>query len=116
MRDVFECGAVLFEDAAGEEKLRVGCMVTPEGGLSVVQESDGPLTDWCFEHTPHRIEAVVDAAGVQGLLGFFRLERPHQLPMVLRLEYTGHECFRRVRRLFKRLHVGYAIREDAICR
>lgn len=116
MRDVVECGAVLFEDTVGEEKVRVGCVVTPGGELSVMQESDGPLTDWCFEHVPHHIEVVVDISGVHRLLEFFCLEQPYQLPMVLRLEYTGYECFRRVRQLFKRLRIGYAVREDAVRR
>ena len=56
--DLFDCGAVLFESQEGEEALRIECAVTPEGALEVMQESDGPLTSWCFEESPHRIEVV----------------------------------------------------------
>lgn len=114
--DVFDSGAVLFASEEEGERLRIECAVTPEGSLRIVQESSGPLTQWSFRESPHTVEAVIDPAGVGELLGYFHLDAAHQLPAVLRLEYTGYECFSNLCDLMKRLGIPYEIREAAIVR
>lgn len=113
--DVFDSGAVLFASEEGEH-LKIECAVTPEGSLRIVQESSGPLTQWSFRESPHTVEAMIDPAGVGELLGYFHLDAAHQLPAVLRLEYTGYECFSNLCDLMKRLGIPYEIREAAIVR
>lgn len=114
--DLFDCGAVLFESKEDEEDLRIECAVTPEGALEIMQESDGPLTAWCFEESPHRIEATVDPVEVERLLEYFHLDAPQHLPAVLRLEYTGCDCFQQVRALMRRLGIPYEVREERVTR
>lgn len=116
MKDLFGCGAVLFESDADEECLRIECAVTPEGELDVLQESAGPLTEWCFEDSPHRIETVVDAISTAELLDYFHLDSARQLPAVLRLEYTGYNCGRLIRDLMNRLEIPYRVIEEPILR
>lgn len=114
--DVFDSGAVLFASEEEGEHLRIECAVTSEGSLRIVQESSGPLTQWSFRESPHTVEAMIDPAGVGELLGYFHLDATHQLPAVLRLEYTGYECFSSLCDLMKRLGIPYEIREAAIVR
>lgn len=116
MLDLFDCGAMLFESDQDEEVLRIECAMTLEGALEVMQESDGPLTEWCFEETPHRIEAVVEPAELDALMEYFHVDEPYQLPAILRLEYTGYDCFLRLRALLRRLAVPYTVLEAAIAR
>ncbi len=114
--DVFDCGAVLFESTDDEEAMRIECAVASDGSLRVMQESDGPLTDWCFEETPHRIEVEVSPEGVGELLSYFHVDEARMLPAVLRMEFTGYNCFRRLRRLMKDLEIPYSVYEHAIAR
>ena len=114
--DLFECGAVLFESDVDEEGLRIECAVTPEGELCVLQESAGPLSEWCFEESPHRIETVAEADAVSGLLEYFHLDARHQLPAVLRMEYTGYDSARQIRTLMKQLELPYRVLEAPILR
>lgn len=114
MLDIFDCGAVLFESAEDEETLRVECTVTREGSLRVLQESDGPLTAWCFEETPHRIEAEVSPEGVQELLAYFHVDKARMLPLVLRVEYSGYDCFLRLRKLVRSLRIPYTVYENVL--
>lgn len=114
--DLFDCGAILYESQEGEEDLRIECAVTPEGALGVMQESAGPLTSWCFEESPHRIEAAVGPMEAERLLDYFHLDGAWQLPAVLRLEYTGPDCFQRLRSLFRGLAIPYAVFETEIAR
>lgn len=116
MLDVFDCGAVLYESDEGEEGLRVECAVTPEGALEIVQLSDGPLTAWCFEETPHKIEVAVDPMEVDRLLEYFHIDDVSQLPAMLRMEYTGYDCSQRIRKLMKRLGIAYQVTENQIVR
>lgn len=109
--DVFDCGAVLFEGAEDEEALRVECVVTSEGELLVRQQSDGPVTVWAFDETPHCVELVIDARGVQSLCSYFHVDAPSYLPAVLRMEYTGHDCLQRIRDLCERLGLAGHVQE-----
>lgn len=114
--DLFDCGAVLYESQEDEEDLRIECAITPEGALEVLQESDGPLTSWCFEESPHRVEALVEPLDVERLLEYYHLDEARQLPAVLCLEYTGFDCFLRLRTLLRRLTIPYTVFEAAIAR
>lgn len=114
--DVFDSGAVLFASEEEGECLRVRCVVTSEGSLRIVQESSGPLTLWSFRESPHTVEAMVNSAGVSEFLDYFHLDVAYQLPAVLRLEYTGYECFASLCDLMKHLGIPYEIREAAIMR
>lgn len=114
--DLFECGAVLFESDEDGETLRIECAVTGEGGLDFLQESEGPLTEWSFEETPHRIEVSVPPIGAMNLATYFHLDMVTQLPAVLRLEYVGYDCFIRIRALMRRLEIPYCVVEAPIVR
>lgn len=114
--DLFESGAVLFESEEDGEALTIECAVIPEGILRIVQTSEGPLTKWSFGESPHVVGATVEQAGVAGLLDYFHLDGPHQLPAVLRLEYTGYECLSRLCDLMRRIGVKYEIEESPIVR
>lgn len=114
--DVFDCGAVLFESADNEETMLIECALLRDGSLNILQESDGPLTEWCFEESPHRVEAEVSPEGVSELLAYFHVDETRMLPSVLRLEFTGYNCFRRLRRLMKDLEIPYTVREHNIVR
>lgn len=106
--------AVLFESAGEDEALRIECAITREGGLVILQESDGPLTRWCFEESPHRIEVDVLPDQAKGLLAYFHLEDVAQLPPVLRLAYLGYDSGLRIRGLMRRLGVSYRVIENPI--
>ena len=116
MLDLFDCGAVLFESGEGEEGLRVECAVTPEGALSIVQVSEGPLSAWCFEESPHRIEVMVEPMEVERLMEYFHIDEPGQLPAVLRMEYTGYDCCQRIRALLRHLGISYDVEENEVVR
>lgn len=114
--DVFNSRAVLFESGEEEEALRIECAITQEGALEIVQESAGPLTEWCFEETPHRISAFVNPTDVLKMLDYFHIDESRHLPLAIRLEYTGYDCFRRLRTLMRRLSVPYEVREVSVAR
>ncbi len=114
--DVFDSGAVLFASEEEGERLRIECSITSRGSLHIAQESSGPLTQWSFGESPHTVEATVDPTGVGELLDYFHLDAAHLLPAVLRLEYTGYECFSNLCGLMKRLGIPYEIGEAAIVR
>lgn len=116
MSDLFECGTVLFESDADEEVLKIECVITPEGELDILQESAGPLTEWCFEESPHRIETVVDAASTADLMDYYQLESRWQLLALLRLEYAGYDSCRLIRRRMKRLGISYRVVEAPVYR
>ena len=116
MDELFECGAVLFESGEEEEALRIECVVTNEGELRIMQESAGPLSEWCFEDSPHRVETVVEVGATAALGEYFHVDGVRQLPAVLRLEYTGYDCAARIRALLQRLDIPYGVLEDPIAR
>ena len=47
---------LLFESEEDEEALCISCRATKEGGLVIHQMSEGELTAWCFEESPHEVE------------------------------------------------------------
>lgn len=54
--ELFDDRVVLFESDEGGEYLLVTCEPSGMGGLVVRQTSEGPLTQWCFEESPHVAE------------------------------------------------------------
>ena len=114
MGDVEHGGAVLFRSDADEEALVIECAVVEGGGLVVMQESDGPLTEWCFEETPHRIETVFSPGGARALSEYFHLDEVRQLPAMLRAGYVGYDAGLRVRELARRLGISYRVIEAPI--
>lgn len=114
--DLFDCGAVLFESDADEEALRIECVVTPEGELRIMQESAGPLTEWCFEESPHRIEMEMDASATAGLAEHYRLDDVFRLPAMLRMRFVGYDCPRNIRSLLRGLGLPYRIIEAPVVR
>ena len=57
--ELFDERVVLFESDEGGEYLLVTCEPSGMGGLVVRQTSEGPLTQWCFEESPHVVETFV---------------------------------------------------------
>lgn len=116
MENLERSSAVLFQSDADEEALRIECVLTGDGGMAVLQESDGPLTSWCFEETPHRVETILEPDAVCGLLEYFHLDDLEQLPAMLRMEYVGYDAGMRIRELARRLGLNYLVREHVIAR
>ena len=114
--DVFDQAVTLFESGEDEEHLVVECTMTQEGELLILQESAGPLTAWCFEESPHRIEVVAGPDAVEGLAGFFKADEPRQLPALLRFECAGYDASWQVRSLMRRLGLGYQVIEQPVVR
>ena len=87
--ELFDDRVVLFESDEGGEYLLVTCEPSGMGGLVVRQTSEGPLTQWCFEESPHVVEEAhagpvgIAAAAVEvdldRDLGFRRLPRDRRL-------------------------------------
>lgn len=108
--------AVLFQSEQDEEDLRVECAITADGCMDIMQESDGPLTEWCFEESPHRVETYAGADAVTALMSYFHLDVPEQLPELLRIEYMGYDCGMKIRALMRHLDVPYEVYESDIVR
>ena len=62
--ELFDDRVVLFESDEGGEYLLVTCEPSGMGGLVVRQTSEGPLTQWCFEESPHVVETFVAHEGL----------------------------------------------------
>lgn len=111
-----EIQVVLFESGPDEEALRVVAALALDGGLTIWQESAGPLTQFCFEESPHVVETVLDRRAVRGLAAYFHVDTRVQVLEVLRLAYTGYDCASNIRDLLKRLDLPYEVRERPISR
>lgn len=64
--ELFDDRVVLFESDEGGEYLLVTCEPSGMGGLVLRQTSEGPLTQWCFEESPHVVETFVTHEGACG--------------------------------------------------
>lgn len=62
--ELFDDRVVLFESDEGGEYLLVTCEPSGMGGLVVRQTSEGPLTQWCYEESPHVVETFVAHEGL----------------------------------------------------
>lgn len=111
-----EAKALLFESGEDEERLIVECSVGNDGAMHIVQISEGPLTQWCFEEEAHTIDVGVETDGVAALVDHFALDDRRQLPAVLQLRYAGYDASRRVRDLMGKLSVPYRVEERPIVR
>ena len=107
--------ALLYQSAEDEEKLTVACRYDA-GGLRVRQESDGALTRWCFEETPHVVEVRVAPTALEPLLDYLHLDDPDLLPALLAAAYGEFDASQRVRALLRRLGVPYEVDERPIVR
>ena len=58
--ELFDERVVLFQSDEGGEHLLVTCEPSGMGGLVVRQTSEGPLTQWCYEESPHVVEKPID--------------------------------------------------------
>lgn len=103
--------AVLFASDEGEEALRIECAVTPAGELLLHQESDGDVTWWCFEETPHIMDVVVPASETRRLAELFVLDEVDQLPQTLAAEYVGYESSIELREMLRRQGISYEVVE-----
>ena len=88
--ELFDDRVVLFESDEGGEYLLVTCEPSGMGGLVVRQTSEGPLTQWCYEESPHVVETFVTHEGlvVAGALLWswdFQPGRSHAEHLVRRL-------------------------------
>lgn len=115
MRKV-DAGALLFESREDEEKLRITCAVTREGELLVKQVSDGDLTMWCFEESPHEVTVRVAATDVRPLEERFHVEGAAQLVAALAAAYSGYDASMRIRDAMRHLGVSYRVEERPIVR
>lgn len=116
MLDLFDRKVRLFESAQDEEDLWVECVVTDAGEMRITQVSDGPLTTWCFEESPHRIEVLVSQTGSQILARHFKVKGLNALLAALRMEFTGYDCLQRLRLLMRSLNIPYKVHENATLR
>ncbi len=53
---------------------------------------------------------------MRDLLAYFHVDETRLLPLVLRMEYTGYNCFHRLRALMRSLEIPYVIYEKAMVR
>ena len=108
--------AMLFENEPDEERLKIEASLLGDGSLLIHQESEGDLTRWCFEDSPHTVDTLVAAPAVRGLGEYFHVDTPEQVLEVLVMGFTGYDAGVRVRELLKRLELPYEVHEQAIVR
>ena len=66
--------AMLFENEPDEERLKIEASLLGDGSLLIHQESEGDLTRWCFEESPHTVDTLVAAPAVRGLGEYFHVD------------------------------------------
>lgn len=114
--ELFKTAELLFESRENDESLRVECYVNEAGCLVIEQVSAGPLTQWCFEESPHRIITEVGAAGTAALAAHFEAVEPAQLPRLIGASHLGYDVCSQVRALLVELGIPYEVRERPIVR
>ena len=107
---------LLFESEEDEETLRISCRATKEGGLVIHQMSEGELTSWCFEESPHEVEVTVSPRAIAPMLEYLHAEDVQQLSNLLAAAYSGYDASIRIRALMRRLGVAYEVSEHPIVR
>lgn len=115
-RNELVVAAMLFENEPDEERLKIEASLLGDGSLLIHQESEGDLTRWCFEESPHTVDTLVSAPEVRGLGEYFHVETSEQVLEVLVMEFTGYDAGVRIRELLKRLELPYEVREQTIVR
>ena len=107
---------LLFESEEDEEALLISCRATKEGGLVIHQMSEGDLTAWCFEESPHEVEVTVSPRAIAPMLEYLHAEDVQQLSNLLAAAYSGYDASIRIRALMRRLGVAYEVSEHPIVR
>ena len=114
--ELFDERVVLFESDEGGERLTVTCEPSGMGGLVVRQTSEGPLTQWCFEESPHVVETFVTHEGLAELKRFYEVGTSNQVARMLSISFADYDCAQRVRSLLRELGVGFDVVEKPIDR
>lgn len=114
--DLFDERVVMFESVEDGEHLTVTCEPTGAGGLVVREVSEGELTRWCFEESPHTVETFIDHEGLRTLLRFYGVDTSIQAARMLSISFSDYDCGRRVRSLLCELHVHFDVVERPIDR
>ena len=86
------------------------------GGLVIRQVSEGPLTQWCFEESPHVVETLVPYEGLVALKHFYGVQTSNQVAQMLGISFADYDCAQRVRSLLRELDAGFDVIEKPISR
>lgn len=114
--ELFDDRVVLFESDEGGEYLLVTCEPSGMGGLVVRQTSEGPLTQWCFEESPHVVETFVTHVGLVALEHFYGVGTSNQVARMLSISFADYDCAQRVRSLLRELDAKFDVIEKPIDR
>lgn len=107
---------VMFESDEDGEYLLVTCEPSGMGGLVVRQTSEGPLTQWCYEESPHVVETFVPREGLAALEHFYGVGTSNQVARMLSISFADYDCAQRVRSLLGELGAGFDVIEKPIDR
>ena len=108
--ELFDDRVVLFESDEGGEYLLVTCEPSGMGGLV------GPLTQWCFEESPHVVETFVTHEGLVALEHFYGVRTSNQAARMLSISFADYDCAQRVRSLLRELDAKFDVIEKPIDR
>ena len=86
------------------------------GGLVVRQKSEGPLTQWCYEESPHVVETFVAHEALVVLEHFYGVGTSNQVARMLSISFADYDCAQRVRSLLGELGAGFDVIEKPIDR
>ena len=114
--ELFDERVVMFESDEGGEYLLVTCEPSGMGGLVVRQMSEGPLTQWCYEESPHVVETFVPREGLAALEHFYGVGTSNQVARMLSILFADYDCAQRVRSLLGELGAGFDVIEKPIDR
>lgn len=109
--ELFDERVVLFQSDEGGERLLVTCEPLGMGGLVVRQTSEGPLTQWCYEESPHVVETFVAHEGLVALERFYEVGTSNQVARMLSISFADYDCAQRVRSLLGELGAGFDVIE-----
>ena len=108
--------AVLFESGKDEERLLITAEATGLGGLRIRQVSDGDLTQWCFEESPHEVDTLVSPQSARTSAAHYGLDSRKLLPQTLHVAFEGCDCAHAIRALMRNLNIPYEVIENPIVR
>lgn len=114
--ELFDERVVMFESDEGGEHLLVTCEPSGMGGLVVRQMSEGSLTRWCYEESPHVVETFVPREGLAALEHFYGVGTSNQVARMLSISFADYDCAQRVRSLLGELGAGFDVIEKPIDR
>mgnify|MGYP000010722508 CR=1 FL=1 len=114
--ELFDERVVLFQSNEGGEHLLVTCEHRVWAAWVVRQTSEGPLTQWCFEESPHVVETFVAHEGLVALERFYEVGTSNQVARMLGISFADYDCAQRVRSLLGELGAGFDVIEKPIDR